>query len=565
MSADILVCQSNKCRRAGAAAALLDIEELTAAVSSECKVRRSGCLRLCRQGPAAVVVKKQPGTARCSETPHTGLQNAEARARLVRSATAQLAPSKAPTPKECLEESRSNIAVADPKGKVATKGAVTEQISKPPCRVPALHERPDESRSNNAIAGSKGNVAMKGVVAEQIRKPLSRVSAVHERPGDSRLNIAIADSKENVAMKGVVAEQTRLPPLVNLDPPKRAPLWRRCLKVGEALPINNLPAVLERYSQWTVDSVVPVTAHSAVFHFSSTDLKRGTPHRRGCFRTPEPRTWHTTLAALVGENKKVPLPLVERDYTLISSAKDWENGLCEILIKIYPDGLATSWLHRLCCEAAVSGSAPVRPKVWLSPPVKTLSVPSLSDDPAAAFKPASVLLLLAGTGVVALPQILAHRDPLGKLGIATRAGDQMRVPIDVVYSCRRDDALMLPEIKQWCNEFSQPGASSACGIRNCMLLVTDSRRDDPAAQIPPFPSVLPEESVDQLLTEFQSLPNCQLLQGERLQAHKLAAMVAGMPQPCRFVVSGPDAFNAAVVEMLLDLQVEKGAVTILDA
>lgn len=98
-----------------------------------------------------------------------------------------------------------------------------------------------------------------------------------------------------------------------------------------------------------------------------------------------------------------------------------------------------------------------------------------------------------------------------------------------------------------------------------MLLVTDSRRDDPAAQIPPFPSVLPEESVDQLLTEFQSLPNCQLLQGERLQAHKLAAMVAGMPQPCRFVVSGPDAFNAAVVEMLLDLQVEKGAVTILDA
>ena len=103
------------------------------------------------------------------------------------------------------------------------------------------------------------------------------------------------------------------------------------------------------------------------------------------------------------------------------------------------------WLHRLCCEGSVSDSALVRPKIWLSPPVKTLSVPTLSEDPASAFSPASVLLLLAGTGVVALPQILAHRDPHGQLGIATRETDQMRVPIDVVFSSRRDDVLMLPE------------------------------------------------------------------------------------------------------------------------
>ena len=112
--------------------------------------------------------------------------------------------------------------------------------------------------------------------------------------------------------------------------------------------------------------------------------------RRGC-RTAGPRSggccvhvafcshawlpwdsWHTTLLAEVGQNGEGPLPWVERDYTPISTWSEWErapcrgcptNGLrrpcradalgppvgaggsCDILIKVYPDGKATSWLH----------------------------------------------------------------------------------------------------------------------------------------------------------------------------------------------------------------------------
>ena len=40
----------------------------------------------------------------------------------------------------------------------------------------------------------------------------------------------------------------------------------------------------------------------------------------------------------VGPNDEGPLPWIERDYTPVSSAKEWEVGRCEILIKVYPQG-----------------------------------------------------------------------------------------------------------------------------------------------------------------------------------------------------------------------------------
>lgn len=46
--------------------------------------------------------------------------------------------------------------------------------------------------------------------------------------------------------------------------------------------------------------------------------------------------------------------------------------------------------------------------IWLSKPLKILYIPFFTPDKD-GFKPCSVLLLLAGTGIVVLPQILAHR------------------------------------------------------------------------------------------------------------------------------------------------------------
>mgnify|MGYP002832821885 CR=1 FL=1 len=58
-----------------------------------------------------------------------------------------------------------------------------------------------------------------------------------------------------------------------------------------------------------------------------------------------------TLLAEVGANSEGPLPWIERDYTPVSSAKEWETGKCDLLVKVYPDGAATSWLHRTLTQA----------------------------------------------------------------------------------------------------------------------------------------------------------------------------------------------------------------------
>ena len=43
-----------------------------------------------------------------------------------------------------------------------------------------------------------------------------------------------------------------------------------------------------------------------------------------------------TLLAEVGPNAEGPLPWVEREYTPVSSAKQWELGRCELLVKVLP-------------------------------------------------------------------------------------------------------------------------------------------------------------------------------------------------------------------------------------
>ena len=236
---------------------------------------------------------------------------------------------------------------------------------------------------------------------------------------------AVAVSKWNTALNGFKEQ-------VPLKPEHRAELSELLEKAGFPGGVSaTMPSEIANYAPWSLESVTPTTKHSAVFRFASKDRKRGTPHPRGSGRLPEPVTWHTTLLAEVGPNAEGPLPWVERDYTPISTAKEWEQGRCEILIKIYPDGAATSWLHRGPPE-----------RVWLSKPERTLHVPGLVPD-GRAFRPASVLLLLAGTGVVALPQVLAHRDPLHKLGVSVPRRDQLHVPIDLVLSCRADDVRLI--------------------------------------------------------------------------------------------------------------------------
>ena len=91
-----------------------------------------------------------------------------------------------------------------------------------------------------------------------------------------------------------------------------------------------------------------------------------------------------------------PAPLT----ALCCALADWERGSVDILIKIYRDGKGTSWLQQ----------QPLGTQVWLSKPMKTLSVPSLVLDSSRMSNNMlanheGVLLVLAGTGIVAAAQV----------------------------------------------------------------------------------------------------------------------------------------------------------------
>lgn len=282
-------------------------------------------------------------------------------------------------------------------------------------------------------------------------------------------------------------------------------------------------------------------------------LKRGMPHVRNRRRLTEPNTWHTTMLGEVGINDEGPLPWIERDYTPISSAKEWERGRCDILIKIYNDGKLTSWLHTLQPQA----------QVLMSFPVRTLRVPSLvqeDDSDGGGFQPASGLMLLAGTGIVALPQLLAHRDPINMLGISTPKRSQLRVNIDAVVSYREDDILMLVQLSEWCREGAIEGEGHK-GVRNLTLTITEKREDGGDAQPPPYEYAADQESPEDA---FKGLPNATVLRSQRVTQIIVTDAVSRMEQPCRVIVSGPNTFNDAVKLLLLNV-IDSDHVTILSA
>jgi len=312
--------------------------------------------------------------------------------------------------------------------------------------------------------------------------------------------------------------------------------------------LAKMPDAICDYTRWTLDACAPVSKHSARFVFSSTDRKRGTPHPRGRGRMIAPVTWHTTLLAEVGANAEGPLPWIERDYTPVSTAHDWEQGRVELVVKIYENGLATSWLAKV----------PVGATVWLSRPVETLRVPYLvADGMAYKFRPASVLLVLAGTGVVALPQVLAHRDPSHKLRISTARRDQLKVPIDLVLSFREDDALLVEDVATFCREAADDAqGGAATGVRNLELLLTPAAADGR----PPYP----EAAAPDAFAALNASQNATITRA-RLDAPRLAEAYARMPQPCRVVVSGPDAFNRAARAALIGLVEEEDDLTLLSA
>lgn len=357
---------------------------------------------------------------------------------------------------------------------------------------------------------------------------------------ESRIRLyAIEACKWNVALRGL-AERAMANPALALQ---RKDLLARA-GFPEGIVVGSNPGTIEidNYSRWSVESITPVTRHSALVRLKSNSLKRGTPHPRGGGRTVNPITWHTTMLAEVGPNAEGPLPWVERDYTPISSASEWEDGRCDMIIKFYANGAATSWLLRTKPQ-----------QVWLSKPAKTLKVPALVSE-GEGFQPASVLLLLAGTGVVALPQILAHRDPIRQLRISTPLRNRLCVPIDLVLSCREDDVLLLPQIAQLCRE-----GGEISGVRSATILLTPGLE----THLAPFPDTCTGNAAE-AESELKNLPNAKIIRS-RISTEMVAEAIAQLPQPCRVLVSGPEEFNGEVRRMLTELLDVDAQVTVLSA
>uniref|UniRef100_A0A7S4MUX1 Flavoprotein pyridine nucleotide cytochrome reductase-like FAD-binding domain-containing protein n=1 Tax=Odontella aurita TaxID=265563 RepID=A0A7S4MUX1_9STRA len=587
----IYICQSGTCRSKGSDAALVEIEELASSLrelddsAAVCEVKSTGCLGYCRQGPA---VSATVATKKKRNKHDSGGHSGGNYRRLT----------KIYTRVDTLERSAAIV-------EEATGGKLPPLNRLPGKRQFRLSQIRATKRREFLVSTCQWNKAMSNCIA---------AAAALETNDTNCSNADIDQVRREMKSILVKAGYPRASPLHLMIPSPASAFDSGDSSVarGEQGLFRKMPtAPIEGYVLWTLDRVRVASPHSATFSFHTEDVKRGTPHPRGRGKLPKPITWHVTMLGEVGSNMEGPLPWVERDYTPVSTALDWERGRCDILIKVYSDGHLTSWLKQrtskmtaLSSEQLIrqdlirghggSASEAVLPpktamKVWLSRPIPTLSVPSLalaaSNDNDDIGSPGSILLLLAGTGIVALPQILAHREPIRMLGISTPRRNHLSCPIDLIHSCREDDILMLPEIKEYCVQGLRPQHPKFCGLRNYTLLPSsrgsnNSSNTDPlpvTSPPPPFKNFFENEGNDadarinikkcyDAAGLLQDVSNASINISQRLDENILFEAIGKLIEPFRVVVSGPDAYNIAARKHLVDdCGVDPTQVTILSA
>ena len=532
----VYVCQAGSCRRAGSEAVLLEIEELIQGTKGVC-VEASGCLGLCSQAPNAMTVTDT------SELMFTELRDLSSTVALVERVNGSI-PRIDSTKMTRLEKARRlrlrMRAREESKWNLALSG-VAEDLK---CAYS------DEDRLE--LIQDQANVLAAAGLGEEALEAMDRILKEYV------LNF------QNIPMLRLVLDKAKL--LSRLGKDKELTGLREsidqlrpcgfesnikaqviCILEQDQTINANVHASqrVQNYAKWHLDGITPVSSNSAVYHFRSNDEMRGTPIRKGRGgRTVWSKTWHTTLLAYVGKasNKEGPLPWIERDYTPISTAQDWEQGRCDILIKLYlePPGCATSWLHRV---SANTGKASVT-EFWLSRPMQTMHVPSLTTGTQNINrKHESVLLIVAGTGVVVVPQIMHHASMETCFG----GRPPIKVPVSVIYSCRRDDALLIPEMVNWCRDGF---------IQRCVVAITDPK---PSAAAFPYIKDVDVEAA------FGDLTNASSIIKGHLSVNILQAELKKLKEPLRVVITGPESFNGAVRSMLEQIGVGLDAITILSA
>eukprot|EP00928_Gymnodinium_smaydae_P079311 TRINITY_DN63273_c0_g1_i1.p1 TRINITY_DN63273_c0_g1~~TRINITY_DN63273_c0_g1_i1.p1 ORF type:complete len:539 (+),score=58.99 TRINITY_DN63273_c0_g1_i1:66-1619(+) len=509
----ILVCQAGACRQQASEAVLKEIEELADGLG-RCSIEAIGCLGACRQAPNVLVVKHG------REQIHTRVISIEKSAAVVQWAIGQMPNLEDPALKQRLEEARS--------ARIRVQARESSKWNR------ALGTFAKEAQAQAMSLDGRAEYAELLDSAGLWQQALSEVERIISlAPTAMQLQLQRAELLGKLGRDNEIIEmEERIVPFLEQCTTSNGLLHSACSTFAKSkaqakiVSQSGIVQSIRDYAKWTLDSVSVVSAWSAIYHFSSKDRLRGTPNPRGRGRTTWPKTWHTTLLATVGDNKEGPLSWVERDYTPISSAEEWERGKCDVLIKIYLDGQATQWLHK----------QQVGSVVWLSKPKRTLYVPALTHDLAeSTFNAGGVLLVVGGTGIAAALQILQHR------------GKTLRVPVALLYSCRKDDILMVQELASCVKDGR---------LTKCTLFVTETR----ASPSVPFQNAVSlEPSLASACSEHV------VLVSSRITRTLLEKELALLPGPHRVVVSGPEAFNGAITSDLQACGIERHAITVLEA
>ena len=536
----IYVCQAGSCRAAGSEAVLLEMNELV--LNTGCAAQPTGCLGACRQAPNALF--SQPDAR---EVLHTRLDSVEKSAAVAGKATGRVPQ------------------LADP---------ARQQRLAPARRLRARQQAWREKKWNAALSGMADEVAASSCEEERIILQFERAQLYHSAGqwelALEQLRAVQAASNHPQVLMGLGIVLGKLGRLEELDALQAdtaqcfvnpesartrthiANFLQRC-RADAARAGPDQPPRIEGYAEWTLSAVSPVSAHSALFRFASSDRSRSTPNPRTALH----KTWHTTMLAEVGPNEEGPLPWVERDYAPVSTWMDWERGECDLIVTVHPAGTATAWLHR---------QEPGR-RVWLSRPKKTMHIPTLvteirASDSVAALRHKGVLLVVGGTGLVTgAAQVLQHADQETCFGVSTQSAPPLTSPVSLIYACRRDDVLMTGDLARWCT-----AEAGRARLQRCVLALS-SQAPHAWQPAPTTPFTTHARATGEV--ELAALPNVSLVESlvtRELLESELALLRAhvqgGM---CRVVVAGPAAFNRAVREMLVESGEDMATVTILDS
>jgi NAD(P)H-flavin reductase len=233
-------------------------------------------------------------------------------------------------------------------------------------------------------------------------------------------------------------------------------------------------------------------------------------------RTQWQKIWHVTILCMIGANSEGPLNFIERDYTPVSSSMGWEKGECVLLVKIYQNGKGTQWLNNLKKNS----------KIAISIPKTTLRLPSLNIESGnISYNPASVLLIVAGTGIAPAIQILEYFLNTEK-------------PATLIYSARKGDILWVKRF-EWMKEKKQ----------NLKFVICST----------------PEQEQDEIFNSIaDDDTNFPELQIGRITKQLIEQEIQLLEYP-KIVISGPASFNSCVSLYCAEFNIPKDKISILDA